>query len=275
METFFKVLRYPERDEPLLPKAFVRKNRNRLSLRDQYILKYDGLRSWALTYKEVNEGITITDGWKKVVDDLGLKRSSLLGFTPFEPYVYFMLTVFNVDFIVLCKSQKKLSNFCLVDKVGDKQSSFSYIILEPSCTHVVLPSTIIILVRCYNGVYNVMVDEGYTRRIKIGRSRDQFFFCRPVGDRMFKLTMFSPDGTQLFLANPQPIPLAQHDVEISSVVVCILIDCVIVKLCLIGSSSLLCSIVGWKKKNGIEDGAKCSMSYNHVEGTLYLIRVSR
>ncbi|MFS7904192.1 hypothetical protein Hanom_Chr01g00033151 [Helianthus anomalus] len=60
-----------------------------------------------------------------------------------------------------------------------------------------------------------MVDEGYTRRIKIGRSRDQFFFCRPwvkvveeisfkfatryVGDRKFKLTMFSPDGTHCFL----------------------------------------------------------------------------
>ncbi|KAJ0809005.1 hypothetical protein HanPI659440_Chr01g0009771 [Helianthus annuus] len=143
--------------------------------------------------------------------------------------------MFNVDFTILCKSRKKLSNFCLVDKVGDKQSSFNYIILEPSCTHVVLSSAVIILVRCYNVVYNVMVDEGYTRRIKIGRSRDQFFFCHSwyLGDRKFKLTKFNPDGIQLFLANLQPIPLAQHDVVISLVVVYILIDCVIVRLCVI------------------------------------------
>ncbi|MFS7970506.1 hypothetical protein Hanom_Chr09g00821791 [Helianthus anomalus] len=35
------------------------------------ILRYDGMRSWLLTYKMIDDGIAIMDGWKRVVDDLG------------------------------------------------------------------------------------------------------------------------------------------------------------------------------------------------------------
>ncbi|KAF5778273.1 putative transcription factor B3-Domain family [Helianthus annuus] len=68
------------------------------------ILRFDGMRSWLLTYKRLDDGIAITDGWKRVVDDLGFKLGCLLVFTPFESYVDFMLTAFNVDFRVVCQS---------------------------------------------------------------------------------------------------------------------------------------------------------------------------
>ncbi|MFS7997630.1 hypothetical protein Hanom_Chr12g01144031 [Helianthus anomalus] len=62
------------------------------------------------------DGVAITDGWKSVVDQLGLKIGCLLVFTPFHPYSNFLLTTFNVAFDVVCKKKKNpLSNVCLVD----------------------------------------------------------------------------------------------------------------------------------------------------------------
>ncbi|KAJ0520346.1 putative transcription factor B3-Domain family [Helianthus annuus] len=65
------------------------------------------MRSWVLRYKRVNEDITITDGWKTILDDLGVKHGFLLDFTPFESYAEFMLTAFNVDFVIVFKSRKR------------------------------------------------------------------------------------------------------------------------------------------------------------------------
>ncbi|MFS7997631.1 putative DNA-binding pseudobarrel domain superfamily [Helianthus anomalus] len=65
------------------------------------------VHSLVLSYKRVGDGVAITDGWKSVVDQLGLKIGCLLVFTPFHPYSNFLLTTFNVAFDVVCKKKKK------------------------------------------------------------------------------------------------------------------------------------------------------------------------
>ncbi|MFS7943864.1 putative transcription factor B3-Domain family [Helianthus anomalus] len=107
------------------------------------ILRFDGMRSWLLTYKRLDDGIAITDGWKRVVDDLGFKLGCLLVFTPFESYVDFMLTagfLISVLWILL---------------VIKKALSGRYVMLVSSCSCVfyVLLSAIVrhhLSLKCYN-----------------------------------------------------------------------------------------------------------------------------
>ncbi|MFS7995795.1 putative transcription factor B3-Domain family [Helianthus anomalus] len=75
-------------------------------LNDQFLLNFNRMRSWVLRYKRANEDITITDGWKTIVDDLGLKHGFLLD--------EFMLTAFNVDFVIVFKSRKRYLTFQLL-----------------------------------------------------------------------------------------------------------------------------------------------------------------
>ncbi|KAM0067177.1 hypothetical protein Hdeb2414_s0002g00057871 [Helianthus debilis subsp. tardiflorus] len=111
-------------------------------VKKKLILRFDGRRSWALSFEKVCDGVSIIDGWKIVVDQLALKIGCLLVFTPFQPKNHFLLMGFNFDFDVLCKKTPRLSNVCLVDDPFDKNRSFCYI-LDRSCSRVFLPSEII------------------------------------------------------------------------------------------------------------------------------------
>ncbi|KAM0070619.1 hypothetical protein Hdeb2414_s0001g00015221 [Helianthus debilis subsp. tardiflorus] len=107
-------------------------------VKKKLIIRFDGRRSSVLSYKKVRDGVEIVDRWKTVVDQLGLKIGCLLGFKLFQPYSDFLFTTFYVDFDVVCKKKPRFSNFYLVDDAGDKNRSSSYIILDPSRSHVAI-----------------------------------------------------------------------------------------------------------------------------------------
>ncbi|KAM0043230.1 putative DNA-binding pseudobarrel domain superfamily [Helianthus debilis subsp. tardiflorus] len=52
-------------------------------VKKKLILRFDGRRSWVLSFEKVRDGVAITDGWKTVVGQYGLKICCLLVFTPF------------------------------------------------------------------------------------------------------------------------------------------------------------------------------------------------
>ncbi|MFS7969493.1 putative DNA-binding pseudobarrel domain superfamily [Helianthus anomalus] len=150
-------------------------------VKNKLIIQFHGRLSWVLSYKRVGDGVAITNRWKTFVDQLGLKIGCLLVFTPFQSYLDFLLTAFNVDFDVVCKKKKlRLSDVCLVDDPCDKNRSFSYIILDRSSSRFIQSEIIRdhLGPSCYNGDYNILVDEVYTQNIKIGRSGNQFLFSR-------------------------------------------------------------------------------------------------
>ncbi|KAJ0901128.1 putative transcription factor B3-Domain family [Helianthus annuus] len=62
----------------VLPKAYVEKNMSGPFVKKKLILRFDGRRSWVLSFKKVRDVVAITDGWKTVVDQHGLKICCLL-----------------------------------------------------------------------------------------------------------------------------------------------------------------------------------------------------
>ncbi|MFS7973763.1 hypothetical protein Hanom_Chr09g00860501 [Helianthus anomalus] len=94
--------------------------------------------------ERVQLDITLTDGWKTIVDDLGLKHGFLLDFTPFESYAEFMLTAFNVDFVIVFKSRKRHLTFQLLEmihqapEVGSLPSGMVIFFYLNCCIHIFL-----------------------------------------------------------------------------------------------------------------------------------------
>ncbi|MFS7991495.1 hypothetical protein Hanom_Chr12g01071401 [Helianthus anomalus] len=109
------------------------------------ILRYDGMRSWLLTYKMLDDGITIMDGWKRVsYADFILERGFLISL------LWFLLVI-----------KKALSD--------------RYVMLVSSCSCVVLLSAIVrhhLSLKCYNRTtpqlccYALGVLDKETQRLK-------------------------------------------------------------------------------------------------------------
>ncbi|KAF5815165.1 hypothetical protein HanXRQr2_Chr03g0120011 [Helianthus annuus] len=115
------------------------------------ILRFDGMRSWLLTYKMLDIGIAIMDAWKRVVDDLG----------------------FNL--VVYCLERGFLISVLWFLLVIKKALTDRYVMLVSSCSCVVLLSAIVrhhLSLKCYNRMapqlccYALGVLDKETQRLK-------------------------------------------------------------------------------------------------------------